>query len=98
MAKTQIDEATVKRIAHLARLKISGQEVQSFGREMNGILAFVEELSAIDTGNVEPLTHTGAAQLRMRTDVVTDGGRPGDILKNAPKSEDGFFLVPKVIE
>ena len=98
MAKTQIDEATVKRIAHLARLRISGQEVKSFQRELNGILAFVEELNAIPTDNVEPLTHTGKAQLRMRTDVVTDGGRPGDIIKNAPKSEDGFFLVPKVIE
>jgi aspartyl-tRNA(Asn)/glutamyl-tRNA(Gln) amidotransferase subunit C len=98
MAKTQIDEATVKRIAHLARLKISGQEVQSFGREMNGILAFVEELNAIQTGDIEPLTHAGAAQLRMRTDVVTDGGRPADVVKNAPKSEDNFFLVPKVID
>ena len=98
MAKTQIDEAAVKRIAHLARLKISGQEAQSFKRELNGILAFVEELNAIDTGKVEPLTHTGAAQLRMRTDVVTDGGKASDIVKNAPNSEDGFFLVPKVIE
>jgi aspartyl-tRNA(Asn)/glutamyl-tRNA(Gln) amidotransferase subunit C len=98
MAKKQIDDAAVKRIAHLARLQISDQEVQRFGRELNGILAFVEELNAIDTSKVEPLTHAGDAQLRMRTDVVTDGGRPGDIIKNAPKTEDGFFLVPKVIE
>jgi aspartyl-tRNA(Asn)/glutamyl-tRNA(Gln) amidotransferase subunit C len=98
MAKTQIDDAAVKRIAHLARLQISEQEVQRFGRELNGILAFVEELNAIDTSKVEPLTHAGDAQLRTRTDVVTDGGRPGDIVKNAPKTEDGFFLVPKVIE
>ena len=98
MAKSQIDEATVKRIAHLSRLKISAQEAQSLKRELNGILAWVEELSAISTDGVEPLTHTGAAQLRVRTDVVTDGGRPADILKNAPKSEDNFFLVPKVIE
>jgi aspartyl-tRNA(Asn)/glutamyl-tRNA(Gln) amidotransferase subunit C len=98
MAKTQIDEAAVKRIAHLARLKISGQEVQSFQRELNGILAFVEELNAIDTGKVEPLTHAGDAKLRMRTDIVTDGAKPADIVKNAPMSEDGFFLVPKVIE
>ncbi len=98
MAKSQIDEATVKRIAHLSRLRISAQEAQSLKRELNGILAWVEELSAIPTDDVEPLTHTGAAQLRMRTDAVTDGGYPADILKNAPKTEDGFFLVPKVIE
>ncbi|MGO9486266.1 MAG: Asp-tRNA(Asn)/Glu-tRNA(Gln) amidotransferase subunit GatC [Rhodomicrobium sp.] len=98
MAKSQIDEATVKRIAHLSRLRISAQEAQSLERELNGILAWVEELSAIPTDHVEPLTHAGAAQLRMRTDVVTDGGRAADIVKNAPKSEDGFFLVPKVLE
>ncbi len=98
MAKSQIDEATVKRIAHLSRLRISAQEAQGLKRELNGILAWVEELSAIPTDGVEPLTHTGAAQLRMRTDVVTDGGQPADILKNAPKTEDSFFLVPKVIE
>jgi aspartyl-tRNA(Asn)/glutamyl-tRNA(Gln) amidotransferase subunit C len=98
MAKSQIDEAAVKRIAHLARLRISSQEAQSLQRELNGILAFVEELNAIPTDGVEPLTHTGATQLRMRTDVVNDGGRPAEIVKNAPKSEDGFFLVPKVIE
>ncbi len=98
MAKSQIDEATVKRIAHLSRLKISAQEAQSLKRELNGILDWVEELKAIPTDDVEPLTHAGAAQLRMRADAVTDGGCPADILKNAPKSEDSFFLVPKVIE
>ena len=75
MAKTQIDEATVKRIAHLARLRISTQEAQSLKRELNGILAWVEELNAIPTDDVEPMAHAGAAQLRMRTDVVNDGGR-----------------------
>ncbi len=98
MAKAKIDEATVMRIAHLSRLKITAQEAHNLERELNGILAWVEELNAIPTDKVEPLTHAGAAQLRMRTDVVNDGGRPADIVKNAPKSEDGFFLVPKVIE
>jgi len=98
MAKSQIDEATVKRIAHLSRLKITTQEAQSLKRELNGILAWVEELKAIPTEGVEPLTSAGTAKLHMRPDEVTDGGKTGDILKNAPKSEDGFFLVPKVIE
>ncbi|MBI4723600.1 MAG: Asp-tRNA(Asn)/Glu-tRNA(Gln) amidotransferase subunit GatC [Rhodomicrobium sp.] len=98
MAKSKIDEATVKRIAHLSRVKISPQEAQSLKRELSGILAWVEELNAIPTDGVEPLTSVGAAKLKMRADVVTDGGYPADILKNAPKSEDQFFLVPKVIE
>lgn len=98
MAKSQIDEATVRRIAHLARVKVSSQEARSLQRELNGILAWVEELQAIPTDGVEPLASIEQAALRMRRDTVTDGGRPADILKNAPKSEDNFFLVPKVIE
>jgi aspartyl-tRNA(Asn)/glutamyl-tRNA(Gln) amidotransferase subunit C len=98
MAKSQIDEAAVKRIAHLSRLKITAQEVQSLKRELNGILAWVEALNAIPTEGIEPLTSTEASALKMREDEVTDGGCPADILKNAPKSDDGFFLVPKVIE
>jgi aspartyl-tRNA(Asn)/glutamyl-tRNA(Gln) amidotransferase subunit C len=98
MAKSQIDEAAVRRIAHLARVRISSQEAQSLKRELNGILAWVEELNAIPTDNVAPLTSAGTAQLKMRADIVTDGGRVADIMKNVPKSEDQFFLVPKVIE
>ena len=98
MAKSQIDETAVKRIAHLSRVKITAQEAQSLKRELNGILAWVEELKAIPTEGVEPLTSAGAAALQMRGDEVTDGGYPAEILKNAPKSGDGFFLVPKVIE
>ncbi len=98
MAKSQIDEATVRRIAHLARIKVSTQEAQSLQRELNGILAWVEELKAIPTDDVAPLTSIGLAQLHMRKDEVTDGDCVSDIMKNAPKSEDNFFLVPKVIE
>jgi aspartyl-tRNA(Asn)/glutamyl-tRNA(Gln) amidotransferase subunit C len=98
MAKAQIDEATVRRIAHLARVKVSSQETQSLQRELNGILAWVEELNAIPTDGVEPLTSIGQTALRMRPDIVTDGDKPAEILKNAPKSEDNFFVVPKVIE
>ena len=98
MTKSQIDEATVRRIAHLARVKISSQEAQSLKRELNGILAWVEELNTIPTEDVAPLTSAAAAQLKMRADVVTDGNRVAAIMKNAPKSEDHFFLVPKVVE
>jgi aspartyl-tRNA(Asn)/glutamyl-tRNA(Gln) amidotransferase subunit C len=98
MAKSQIDEATVRRIAHLARIKVSSQEAQSLQRELNGILTWVEELDAIPTEGVQPLISAGVSQLKMRPDVVTDGNRARDIMKNAPKTEDNFFLVPKVIE
>ena len=98
MTKAQIDEATVMRIAHLARLKISSQEAQSLKRELNGILNWVAELNAIPTDDVEPLTSIGPAKLRQRPDEVTDGDCVAAIMKNAPKTEDHFFLVPKVIE
>ncbi|MBT3069752.1 Asp-tRNA(Asn)/Glu-tRNA(Gln) amidotransferase subunit GatC [Rhodomicrobium sp. Az07] len=98
MAKTEIDEATVRRIAHLARVKVTAEEATSLQRELNGILSWVEELNAIPTDGVEPLTSVGGAKLHMREDAVTDGNKPAAVLKNAPKSEDGFFLVPKVIE
>ena len=98
MTKSQIDEATVKRIAHLARVKVSSQEAQSLQGELNGIFAWVEELKAIPTEGVVPVTSVGGAKLHMRADIVTDGGKPADIVKNAPKSEDNYFLVPKVIE
>ena len=98
MGNHTIDEATVRRIAHLARVKISSQEAHSLERELNGILSWVEDLQSIPTEDVPPLTSVTAASLPMRPDVVTDGNRAAEILKNAPKAEDGFFLVPKVIE
>ncbi len=93
-----IDEATVRRIAHLARIKVTDEEAQKLQRELSGILDWVAELNAIDTDGVPPMTGVGAAQLTLRADVVTDGGRVADILRNAPKREDNFFVVPKVIE
>ena len=78
--------------------KVSSQEAQNLKRELNGILAWVEELNAIPTEGVVPLTSAGGAKLHMRADIVTDGGKAADIVKNAPKSVDDFFLVPKVIE
>jgi len=96
--KNEIDEATVRKIARLARIKITAQDAQNLPGELNGILAWVAELDAISTKNVEPLTSIGPAALPMREDTVTDGDRVAEIMANAPKSEDNFFLVPKVIE
>lgn len=93
-----IDETTVRRIAKLARIAVTDEETDRFSRELSGILDWVAELDEIDTAKVAPMTGIGASQLSARPDEVTDGERAADIMKNAPKAEDNFFLVPKVIE
>jgi aspartyl-tRNA(Asn)/glutamyl-tRNA(Gln) amidotransferase subunit C len=93
-----VDSATVRRIAHLARIAIEDAEVERLGGELNAILAFVEELSAVDVEGVEPLTSVLPMQMKKRDDVVTDGGKADDILANAPVREDHYFVVPKVVE
>ena len=93
-----VDQATVRRIARLARIAVEAQEIPHLQGEINAILAFVEELSAVDVEGVEPMTSVIPMKLPMREDVVTDGNIVDKVLANAPLTEDGFFLVPKVIE
>ncbi len=93
-----VDEDTVRRIAHLARIAVTEAEVPHLQGEINAILAFVEALDAVDVTGVEPMTSVIPMRLPMRPDVVTDGGIEGLVLANAPLAEDNFFLVPKVIE
>ena len=93
-----VDTATVRRIAHLARIAIGDEEVERLRGELNAILAFVEQLSEVDVSGVEPMTSVIPMAMKKRPDVVTEGGDPEAILKNAPASEDQFFLVPKVVE
>ena len=93
-----VDQATVRRIAHLARIAVSEAEVPHLQAEINAILAFVEELGAVDVEGVEPMTSVIPMKLPMRDDVVTDGEIAPLVLANAPLTEDGFFLVPKVVE
>ncbi|PWB80397.1 MAG: Asp-tRNA(Asn)/Glu-tRNA(Gln) amidotransferase GatCAB subunit C [Methylocystaceae bacterium] len=93
-----VDQATVRRIAHLARIAVEDDEVERLGQELNAILAFVEELSGVDVEGVEPLTSVLPMQMKKREDVVTDGGLAQDILANAPEREDHYFVVPKVVE
>lgn len=93
-----VDQATVRRIAHLARIAVEDDEVERLGQELNAILAFVEELSSVDVEGVEPLTSVLPMQMKKRQDVVTDGGVAEDILANAPEREDHYFVVPKVVE
>ena len=93
-----VDQAAVRRIARLARIAVDESEIPHLQGEINAILSFVEELSAVNVEGVEPMTSVIPMKLPMRDDVVTDGEIAGKVLANAPMSEDGFFLVPKVIE
>jgi aspartyl-tRNA(Asn)/glutamyl-tRNA(Gln) amidotransferase subunit C len=93
-----VDAATVRRIAHLARIAVADAEVEHLKDELNAMLAFVEQLSEVDVAGVEPMTSVTPMAMKMREDVVTDGGIADDIVRNAPASEDHFFLVPKVVE
>jgi aspartyl-tRNA(Asn)/glutamyl-tRNA(Gln) amidotransferase subunit C len=93
-----IDAATVRRIAHLARIAVADDEVEHLGGEINAILAFVEQLQEVNVEGVEPMTSVTPMEMRKRPDVVTDGGDAEVVLKNAPQRQDDFFLVPKVVE
>ncbi|MEM7569531.1 MAG: Asp-tRNA(Asn)/Glu-tRNA(Gln) amidotransferase subunit GatC [Pseudomonadota bacterium] len=93
-----IDEATVKRIAHLARIKLDDAQVAPLQEDLNTILEFVEQLSSVDTQGVEPMTIVEDMALRQRTDEVTDGDYPTKVLANAPDAQFDFFAVPKVVE
>ncbi len=93
-----VDETTVRRIARLARIKITDEEAKGLEKELSGILDWVEQLGQINTQAVEPMTRVVAQDLKMRDDQVTDGGKADDIVANAPMSEDNFFVVPKVVE
>lgn len=93
-----VDDATVRRIAHLSRIAIGDDDVARMRGELNAILQFVERLSEVDVAGVEPMTSVAPMSMRLRDDVVTAGHDPGRITANAPSSVDGFFVVPKVIE
>jgi aspartyl-tRNA(Asn)/glutamyl-tRNA(Gln) amidotransferase subunit C len=88
----------VRHIAKLARIAMSEEELERLVPELNNILGWVEQLSEVDTDGVEPLATVIDLKLRLRDDVVTDGGIRDKILANAPLAEHGFFAVPKVIE
>ncbi len=98
-----IDRAAVAKIASLARIKMSDEELDRMAPELNNILKFVDQLSEVDTSNVEPMTAVIPNIMRLREDEVnadpkTGGDRRADVLANAPAAEHGFFGVPKVIE
>ncbi len=94
----KVDETLVRRIAHLARIKVDEDDVRHLEGELTSILGFVEQLSQVDTDNVAPMTSATDRAMFQRTDEVTDGGYAEDIVKNAPEHDDHYFMVPKVVE
>ena len=98
-----VNTATVAKIAALSRIKVSEAEIEAMVPELNGILAWVEQLGEVDVTGVAPMTAVIPNHLRLRGDVVgadplTGGGIRDAVLANAPAAEHGFFGVPKVIE
>lgn len=93
-----IDAATVRKVARLARIAEPEEKLEPLAKELSGILSWIEQLNEVDTDGVEPMTTAVHATLPMREDVVTEGGDATRVLANAPKSEKGFFVVPKVVE
>ena len=93
-----VDAATVRRIAHLARIAVTDAEVPHLQGELNAMLAFVEQLQEVNVEGVEPMTSVMPMDMKKRADMVTDGEIADDVVRNAPETQNHFFLVPKVIE
>jgi aspartyl-tRNA(Asn)/glutamyl-tRNA(Gln) amidotransferase subunit C len=93
-----LDPATVRRIAKLARIRVSDTDVANLGADLNAILGWIEQLNEVNVEGVAPLTGASQMAMRMREDVVTDGNLQDEILSNAPDRAGNFFAVPKVVE
>lgn len=93
-----IDKNTVKKVAGLARLRLTEAEMEKYAGQLNNIMGFVEQLNEVNTDNVAPLPSPVDMPLPLRRDAVTDGGDAGAVLANAPETMEGFYVVPKVVE
>lgn len=93
-----LDAADIAKIAHLARLGIEARDIPEYARNLSDILAFVEQLNAVDTTGVEPLAHPLDATQRLRADIVSETDERAGFQAVAPQTEAGLYLVPKVIE
>lgn len=93
-----VDAATVRKVARLARIAVPEEAVEPMAQEIDGIMQWIEQLKEVDTDGVEPMTSAVAMTLPLREDVVTDGGIVEKVVLNAPKTADGFYIVPKVVE
>jgi aspartyl-tRNA(Asn)/glutamyl-tRNA(Gln) amidotransferase subunit C len=93
-----ISRDTIAKVAHLARINLSDEEIPKITQSISDILGLIDKMQAVDTTNVEPLANPHDATQRLREDEVTAINEREKLLKNAPASENGLFLVPKVIE
>lgn len=93
-----VDRDTVRRIAALARIRVPEADLDKLAGELGNIIDWVEQLAAVNTESVAPMASVAHMTLRQRADRVTDGGIRDKVLANAPEAEDGFFVVPKVVE
>lgn len=93
-----VDKDTVLKVAHLSRIKLPDDRVAAMTQELNAILDWIEQLGEVNVDGVEPMTSAVEMTLPMREDEVTDGNIQDQVLANAPRAEDGFFVVPKVVE
>jgi len=93
-----IDADTAARVAKLARIAVPQEDLPKLADELNGIIAFMEQLNEVDVDGVEPMTSVTPQRLKRRVDVVTDGNQQEAVLANAPDAREGFFAVPKVVE
>lgn len=93
-----IEPETAARVAKLARIKVAPEALPALAAEFNTILGFIEQLNEVDVDGIEPMTSVTPMRLKRRADVVNDGDRQAQILKNAPDAREGFFAVPKVVE
>ena len=97
-----IDKDTVRKVASLARIALPDERLEPMAQELNSIMGWIEQLQEVDIDGVEAMASTVDEALPMRDDVLTTdetgGSRPTEVVANAPKTEDNFFVVPKVVE
>ena len=93
-----VSKDDVKKVARLARIRMEDAALEPLAKELTGILDWIEQLNEVDVKDVEPMTSVVDVKLPMRADEVTDGDRQDEVLANAPRTEDGFFVVPKSVE
>ena len=96
--KNGVSAQDVMKIARLSRLHVEDDRLQPIAEDLNGILGWIEQLGEVDVEGVEPMTSAVDMAAPLRADAVSDGGKRDDVLKNAPKSDDGFFVVPRSVE
>jgi len=97
-AEKGVTAETVRKIARLSRLHVEEARLTPLADELNGILGWIEQLNEVDVDGIDPMTSAVDMQAPLRRDEITDGGKREAVLKNAPKSDSGFYVVPRSVE